>query len=139
VATNASLEASRDGAETSPSERAFPAHIRAHRSDVHENVASEDVIGLAVITGVVLVPLAWEYADLRRVHAFSRGAALSVTTLVFPALGIGIAAALPLAPYPTMQWATTIVVTVLLYSAATRAILASVSALDTAPSRSTRG
>jgi hypothetical protein len=98
-----------------------------------------DMVALVLVSGLVLVPLAAEYRDLRQAHAFSRGAALAVTALVFPALAVGIAAALPLAGYQLLQWSATVAVTVLLYSAATRAILANVSALGTAPSRSTRG
>ena len=97
------------------------------------------MIAVAVVAALVLAPLSAEYLDLRRAHMFSCGAAFAVTALVFPALAVGIAAALPLAAYPLVQWCATVAVTVLLYSGATRAILANVSALDTAPSRSTRG
>lgn len=91
---------------------------------------------LAGLAAVVLFPLAREYQDFRAT-GFSRGASLSTTLLVLPALAVGIALALPFGGEPAAQWAVTVVSTVALYSAATRAILARASSAATAPSRRT--
>jgi hypothetical protein len=88
------------------------------------------------IGAVVLLPLAREYRDFRGV-GLTRGAALAVVLLLVPALGVGLALALPLAAHPAAQWAATVIVTVAAYSTATRAILARASAAATAPSRRT--
>jgi hypothetical protein len=91
---------------------------------------------LATLAAVVLVPLAREYADLRSA-GLARATALGVVSLVVPALGVGLALTLPLAARPTAQWAVAVIVTVALYSAATRPILARASSTATAPSRRT--
>jgi hypothetical protein len=91
---------------------------------------------LATLAAVVLVPLVREYADFRAA-GLARGAALGTTLLVLPALAVGLAVALPLFTDAAAQWALTVVLTVALYSAATRAILARASAAATAPSRRT--
>jgi hypothetical protein len=91
------------------------------------------------LAALVLVPLGGECRDLRQRFALSRLGALATTALVAPALAVGIVLALPLAAHPLAQWLTTVTTTVVLYSLATRAIVASASAADTAPSRSTRG
>jgi hypothetical protein len=91
---------------------------------------------LAGLAAVVLLPLAREYADFR-MAGLARTAAMSTTLLLLPALAVGLAVALPLAARPAAQWALTVVVTVALYSAATRAILARASSAATAPSRRT--
>ena len=91
---------------------------------------------LATLAAVVLVPLAREYADLRG-EGLTRASALGVVSLVIPALGVGLALTLPLAARPAAQWAVTVIVTVALYSAATRPILARASSAATAPSRRT--
>jgi hypothetical protein len=91
---------------------------------------------LATLAAVVLVPLAREYADFRRA-GLARAGALGVVSLIVPALGVGLALTLPLAGRPTAQWAVTVIVTVVLYSAATRPILARASSAATAPSRRT--
>jgi hypothetical protein len=91
---------------------------------------------LAGLAAVVLLPLAREYADFRTA-GLARTAAMSTTLLLLPALAVGLAVALPLAARPAAQWALTVVVTVALYSVATRAILARASSAATAPSRRT--
>jgi hypothetical protein len=97
-------------------------------------------VGVMALLGVlVLLPLAREYADLRRSFALSRLGALGTTSLVLPALAVAVMLALPLAGHPMLQWATIVVTTFLVYSLAARAILASASSAETAPSRTTRG
>jgi hypothetical protein len=91
----------------------------------------------AVAAAVVVVPLALEYADLRRSLGLSRTAALGTTALVFPALVAGSTLAQPLADRPSLQWVTAVAATFVLYSLATRAIVARASAAETAPARST--
>ena len=91
---------------------------------------------LATLGAIVLVPLAREYADLRAV-GLARVTAVGTLSLLLPALGVGLALTLPLAARPEAQWAVTVVVTVTLYSAATRPILARASSAATAPSRRT--
>jgi hypothetical protein len=91
---------------------------------------------LGMLGAVVLFPLAREYADLRS-RGLARASALGTVSLLLPALGVGLALALPLALQPAVQWAAIVVVTVALYSAATRAILARASSAATAPSRRT--
>jgi uncharacterized membrane-anchored protein len=94
---------------------------------------------LAFLAAVVLVPLGREYADLRRSYALSRLGALATTALVLPAFGVSLILALPLADFPVAQWLATVATTFLVYSFATRAIVASAAVAGTAPSRSTRG
>jgi uncharacterized membrane-anchored protein len=94
---------------------------------------------LAFLVAVVLVPLGREYADLRRSYALSRLGALATTALVLPAFGVSLILALPLADFPVAQWLATVATTFLVYSFATRAIVASAAVAGTAPSRSTRG
>ena len=91
---------------------------------------------LAILSAVVLVPLAREYADLRAI-GLARVSAVGTLSLLIPALGVGLALTLPLAARPELQWGVTVIVTVALYSAATRAILARASSASTAPSRRT--
>ena len=91
---------------------------------------------LAALAAVVLVPLAREYTDLRAA-GLARVSALGSISLLLPALAVGLALTLPLAARPAAQWGATVIVTVGLYSAATRAILARASSAATAPSRRT--
>jgi hypothetical protein len=91
---------------------------------------------VAVVAAVVVLPLAREYKDFRAT-GFTVSAAVGTTLLLLPALAIGIALAIPLGAEPAVQWAVTVVSTVALYSAATRAILARASSAATAPSRRT--
>ncbi|HEY3070802.1 MAG TPA: hypothetical protein VGJ34_10850 [Gaiellaceae bacterium] len=94
---------------------------------------------IALLAGIVVLPLAREYCDLRRSFDLSRVAAFATTALVLPAFGAAIVLALPLAAHPAAQWVAIVGTTLLVYSAATRAIVASASRAETAPSRSTRG
>ena len=94
---------------------------------------------VALLAGIILVPLVSEYGDLRRSFGLSRVAAFATTSLVVPAFVVGLTLALPLQSLPALQWVATVVGTLAVYSLATRAIAASASAAGTAPSRSTRG
>jgi hypothetical protein len=94
---------------------------------------------LTLLAGIIFVPLAREYGDLRRSFGLSRVAAFATTSLVFPAFAVGLTLALPLQSRPALQWAATVVGTLAVYSLATRAIATNASAARTAPSRSTRG
>jgi hypothetical protein len=94
---------------------------------------------VALLAGIILVPLVSEYGDLRRSFGLSRVAAFATTSLVVPAFVVGLTLALPLQSRPALQWVATVAGTLAVYSLATRAIAASASAAGTAPSRSTRG
>ena len=94
---------------------------------------------VALLAGIILVPLVSEYGDLRRSFGLSRVAAFATTSLVLPAFAVGLTLALPLQSRPALQWVATVVGTLAVYSLATRAIAASASAAGTAPSRSMRG
>ena len=94
---------------------------------------------VALLAGIILVPLVSEYGDLRRSFGLSRVAAFATTSLVVPAFVVGLTLALPLQSRPALQWVATVMGTLAVYSLATRAIAASASAAGTAPSRSTRG
>jgi FtsH-binding integral membrane protein len=94
---------------------------------------------VALLAGIILVPLLSEYGDLRRSFGLSRVAAFATTSLVVPAFAVGLTLALPLQSRPALQWVATVAGTLAVYSLAARAIAASASAAGTAPSRSTRG
>lgn len=81
-----------------------------------------DAVGILVVAGLVLVPLAREYADFRRSWGFGRAAALGVTGLVVPAVGVGVVAAAPLAGRPWLQWGVTVAVGLAAYSLSVRAL-----------------
>jgi hypothetical protein len=102
----------------------------------YERVELVNLIVLGTLGAVVLLPLAREYVDFRAA-GLARTAAVSTTLLLLPAIVVGLALTLPLAARPAAQWALMVVVTVALYSAATRAILARASSAATAPSRKT--
>jgi cobalamin biosynthesis protein CobD/CbiB len=97
------------------------------------------MVVLALLTGIVLVPLAREYRDLRRSFGLTRVGAFATTLLVVPAFGVAVVLALPFEAHPVAQWLTTVVTTLVAYSLATRAIAASASSAEPAPSRITRG
>lgn len=97
------------------------------------------MVVITILAGIVILPLAREYGDLRRSFGLSRAAALATTSLVLPAFAVGLTLALPLQSQPALQWVATVVGTLAVYSLAARAIAASASAAGTAPSRSTRG
>jgi len=83
---------------------------------------------LLALGAIVLVPIAWEYADFRRSCGLSRLGALATTLLVVPSFAVSLALALPLASRPGLQWVATVVLTVVVYSLATRAVGATVGA-----------
>ena len=85
-----------------------------------------NAVGILLVAGLVLVPLAREYADFRRSWGLGRAAALGITGLVVPAVGIGIAAAAPLAAWPYAQWGVTVAAALLVYSLAVRAVGAAI-------------
>ena len=81
-----------------------------------------NAVVLGALAAAVLVPLAREYAEFRNGWGLGRLGALLTTALVLPALAVGIAVSLPLASTPGAQWTAAVVVTVVLYSLATRAV-----------------
>jgi hypothetical protein len=89
-----------------------------------------------MLGAVVLVPLGREYAALRTA-GLARTSAGGTVALLLPALAVGLALALPFAERPHVQWTVTVIVTLVVYSTATRAILARASSAGTAPSRKT--
>jgi hypothetical protein len=101
-----------------------------------------EIVGVgvvAVLAAIVLVPLGREYADLRRSFGLSKVGAFATTGLVLPAFAAATVMALPLAAHPLAQWSAIVVTTFAIYSLATRAIVASASPVEMAPSRNTRG
>jgi hypothetical protein len=102
-------------------------------------MAPSTVVVLLILSAIVLTPLVREWRDLRRSFGLSRITAFATTGLVVPAFGMATVTALPLAAHPAAQWVATVVMTLVVYSAATRAIVASASSPAIAPSRSTRG
>jgi hypothetical protein len=97
------------------------------------------MVAIALLAGIVLVPLAREYGDLRKSFGLSRGAALGTTALVLPAFALATVVALPLAAHPVAHWVATVAMTLAAYSLAARAIASSAADAEMAPSRSTRG
>jgi hypothetical protein len=81
-----------------------------------------DALGILVVAGLVLVPLAREYVDFRRSWGLGRAAALGVTGLVVPAAALGVVAAAPLAARPWLQWGATVAVALAAYSLSVRAV-----------------
>ena len=94
---------------------------------------------LTVLAAIVLVPLGREYTDLRRSFGLGRIGAFATTALVVPAFAVATVMAQPLATHASAQWCAIVLATFALYSLATRAIVASASPAETAPSRTTRG
>jgi hypothetical protein len=94
---------------------------------------------MSVLAAIVLVPLGREFADLRRSFGLSRVAAFATTALVLPAFAGATVMTQPLAAHASAQWCAIVLATFAIYSLATRAIVASASSAETAPSRSTRG
>jgi hypothetical protein len=87
-------------------------------------------MGVAAIVGVlavVLVPLVREYADFRRSWGLGPLTALGLTLLVFPAVGLGVALAAPLAERPFLQWGVTVATGLAVYSLAVRAVEATLA------------
>jgi hypothetical protein len=81
-----------------------------------------EIAALAFVGLVALAPLGREYTDLRRSWGFGRLTALGTTLLVLPSIGVGLALALPLASGPVLQWTTTVVVALVVYSASAIAV-----------------
>jgi Co/Zn/Cd efflux system component len=94
---------------------------------------------LTALAALVMVPLAREYADLRRTFGLTRAGALGTTALVIPSFAVGLVLALPLSAQPALHWTAIVCLTILVYSVATRAIVSSAATPGTAPSRNTRG
>jgi hypothetical protein len=94
---------------------------------------------LTALAVVVVVPLAGEYADLRRAFGLSRATALGTTALVIPSFAIGLALSQPLSERPALHWVAIVCTTLAVYSLTARAIVSSAATPDTAPSRNTRG
>jgi hypothetical protein len=80
------------------------------------------IVGILALVALVVVPLLREYADFRRSWGLGRLAALGLTALVVPAVALGLAAALPLAPWPLVQWGVTVATALAAYSLAVRAV-----------------
>jgi hypothetical protein len=85
-------------------------------------ILAAEIALLSLVGVLVLAPLAREYTDLRRSWGFGRASALGTTLFVLPSLGIGFALALPLASRPALQWATTVVVALCVYSLSAAAV-----------------
>jgi uncharacterized membrane-anchored protein len=85
------------------------------------------IVGILAVAALVVVPLCREYADFRRAWGLGRLGALGLTALVVPAVGIGVAVALPLAAWPLVQWGVTIAAALAAYSLAVRAAEAAVA------------
>ncbi len=77
------------------------------------------VFPIGLVGAAVLLPLVREYVAFRREWGLSRVGALLAAGTLFPSLGVGLAAALPLAERPALQWAAAVVVTIAVYSLAT--------------------
>jgi hypothetical protein len=90
-------------------------------------IVTAEIAALSLVGLVVAAPLGREYVDLRRSWGFGRLAALGTTLLVLPSIGIGFAFALPLSSRPALQWATTVVVALLVYSLTAAAVRSSAS------------
>jgi hypothetical protein len=88
---------------------------------------------LVAFAVAVVLPLVREFREFRRDWGFGRLPALLTSLLLFPALGVGTAVALPLPVAPALQWTITVVVTIAVYSAATSALR---PGLEAAPRRS---
>jgi hypothetical protein len=80
------------------------------------------IVGILAVAALVVVPLFREYADFRRVWGLGRLTALGVTGLVVPATAVGLAVALPFAPWPFVQWGVTVASALAVYSLAVRAV-----------------
>jgi hypothetical protein len=80
------------------------------------------IVGILALAALVVVPLLREYADFRRAWGLGRLAALGLTGLVLPAVAVGLAAALPFAAWPFVQWGVTVAAALAVYSLAVRGI-----------------
>jgi hypothetical protein len=77
------------------------------------------VFPLAIVAVAIVVPIAREYAAFRREWGIGRVAALGTAFTLFPALALALVLSQPLGAWPALQWLTTIVATIVAYSAAT--------------------
>jgi hypothetical protein len=77
---------------------------------------------VAIVVVAIVVPLAREYREFRRDWGLGRLGALLTSCMLFPALGVGVALALPLAATPALQWSVTVLVTLGVYSLGTSAL-----------------
>ena len=84
-------------------------------------------MGILAVTALVVVPLIREYADFRRTWGLGPLGALGLTTLVVPAVAIGVLVALPLGAWPFLQWGVTVAAALAVYSLAVRAAEAAVA------------
>jgi uncharacterized membrane-anchored protein len=82
---------------------------------------------LLALGAAVVLPLAREYAMFRRAWGLSRGGALATTLLVLPAVAVATGLALPLAPWPNVQWAAIVVGGVTVYSVAVSRVQAAIA------------
>jgi hypothetical protein len=80
------------------------------------------IVGILALAALVVVPLLREYADFRRAWGLGRLASLGLTGLVLPAVVVGLAAALPFAAWPLVQWGVTVAAALAVYSLAVRGI-----------------
>jgi hypothetical protein len=83
---------------------------------------------IGIVAAAVLVPLVREYVAFRREWGLSRAGAFLAAGTLFPSLGIGLAASLPLLERPALQWSAAVVVTIAVYSLATAALRPSLAA-----------
>jgi hypothetical protein len=81
---------------------------------------------MVAVAALVIVPLGREYADFRRSWGLGPLRALGLTALVFPAVAVGLAVALPLAAWPFVQWGVTVASALAAYSLAVKAVAAAI-------------
>jgi hypothetical protein len=77
---------------------------------------------IVLLVAAVVVPLAREYAELRRAWGLGRLGALAATSTLFPSLGIGLAVSFPLDGTPAVRWLVAVAVTIATYSLALAAL-----------------
>jgi hypothetical protein len=80
------------------------------------------LLPVLVVAAAVVVPLAYEYAGLRREWGIGRLGAMAATSTLFPALGLGLALSLPLDGVPIVRWLAAVTVTIAAYSLALAAL-----------------
>ena len=86
-----------------------------------------NLLALAAVGALVVVPLGREYRDFRASWNLSRLGALMTTLLVVPAFAVALAVSLPLAEMPAAQWTATVLVTLAAYSVGTSAVRTAVA------------
>ena len=80
------------------------------------------IVGILALVALVVVPLVREYADFRRSWGLGRLSALGLTSLVVPAVALGLVVALPFGPWPFVQWGVTVAAALAVYSLGVRAV-----------------